>query len=509
MADVAEEEIWIEDAAAERAIARAEERLSEEAEQEEPGPSAAERVRNGIGRFRKNRAEQRQEKEEEARTKRAELLRQQQLEARQKAEIARRTAEAARREAEEKQKAYEQQLEAQAKFAASGNGVPEDLILDDQSPDSAHDYSLDLSQQEMLEANLEQETKPEEPAEADLPEEAAEPAARPELPSEPELPAEETPEERAAREEQEAMAAWAERARQAEEARRAADAIWLERRRQEAIAEQEAYARQMEEQRRWLLQTDPAYQQQIYERAHLNNQARILQAQEMYYGEEPEEAPVPVAPARPKPARPAAPKPAAKPVSAAREQRKKQQQKRRLTTVLVAALLLVLIPVLIHLITSHASGDGKGAKVSADITVSAESPAGNEAASSDFVLPEKLSSYTTEAADATFFRNTLFIGDSGALNLQNAGKIDGATYFASQKMKVSDVLNTQVTFAGTGSVSLSELLESNKYNRVFLMLGMNDLSGITAVFRMSWMPSLRPLKRHRSRSKSTSSAICT
>ena len=63
------------------------------------------------------------------------------------------------------------------------------------------------------------------------------------------------------------------------------------------------------------------------------------------------------------------------------------------------------------------------------------------------------------------------------MNLQNAGKIDGATYFASQDMSVSDVLSTQVTFAGTGSISLSELLKSNKYNRVFLMIGMNDLTG--------------------------------
>ena len=71
--------------------------------------------------------------------------------------------------------------------------------------------------------------------------------------------------------------------------------------------------------------------------------------------------------------------------------------------------------------------------------------------------------------------NTLFIGDSRTVGLAEYAQMEGAEFFASVGMSVYEIDKAKVSVPNVGKVTLSELLENQSYDRIYVMLGINEL----------------------------------
>lgn len=74
-----------------------------------------------------------------------------------------------------------------------------------------------------------------------------------------------------------------------------------------------------------------------------------------------------------------------------------------------------------------------------------------------------------------YFNDALFIGDSRTVGLKMYAPIEGATYFASVGLDVYEIEETAVEVDGIGSITLTDLLKQNKYGKIYIMLGINEL----------------------------------
>ena len=79
------------------------------------------------------------------------------------------------------------------------------------------------------------------------------------------------------------------------------------------------------------------------------------------------------------------------------------------------------------------------------------------------------------SVDESYFDDALFIGDSRTVGLYEYGPLDNATYFAITSMTVYEVRSEYVYVSGVGTVSLSELLGSRSFGKIYVMLGINEL----------------------------------
>ncbi len=71
--------------------------------------------------------------------------------------------------------------------------------------------------------------------------------------------------------------------------------------------------------------------------------------------------------------------------------------------------------------------------------------------------------------------NSLFIGDSRTVGLMEYGKIEGADFFSSIGMNVFDVQETIISVPDIGKVTLSDLLAHKQYDKIYIMLGINEM----------------------------------
>lgn len=71
--------------------------------------------------------------------------------------------------------------------------------------------------------------------------------------------------------------------------------------------------------------------------------------------------------------------------------------------------------------------------------------------------------------------NTLFIGDSRTVGLSEYAQMKGANFFATVGMSVYEIDKVKVSVPDIGKVTLSELLEHQQYDRIYVMLGINEL----------------------------------
>lgn len=74
-----------------------------------------------------------------------------------------------------------------------------------------------------------------------------------------------------------------------------------------------------------------------------------------------------------------------------------------------------------------------------------------------------------------YFEDALFIGDSRTVGLRDYGNIEGATFFAGTGMSVYSVHKGKVSVAQMGRVSFEELLNSQQFGKIYIMLGINEL----------------------------------
>lgn len=73
------------------------------------------------------------------------------------------------------------------------------------------------------------------------------------------------------------------------------------------------------------------------------------------------------------------------------------------------------------------------------------------------------------------FSTTLFIGDSRTVGLREYGTMTGATFFADVGLSSFTVLDKTVSVPGLGKMTLEELLTAKTFDRIHLMLGINEL----------------------------------
>lgn len=85
-------------------------------------------------------------------------------------------------------------------------------------------------------------------------------------------------------------------------------------------------------------------------------------------------------------------------------------------------------------------------------------------------VPSTVSPGTNET-----FSDTLFIGDSRTVGLFEYGDLGQAEVFANSGMSVFNLFQTQVTLKDGTKQSLDEVLSSNRYSSIYLMLGINEL----------------------------------
>lgn len=72
-------------------------------------------------------------------------------------------------------------------------------------------------------------------------------------------------------------------------------------------------------------------------------------------------------------------------------------------------------------------------------------------------------------------KNTLFIGDSRTVGLMDYAGLKGPHYFCYEGMNVFDIKKDVISVPSIGKVTLDELLSQKEYDRIYVMLGINEL----------------------------------
>ena len=77
--------------------------------------------------------------------------------------------------------------------------------------------------------------------------------------------------------------------------------------------------------------------------------------------------------------------------------------------------------------------------------------------------------------DADYFDDALMIGDSRTVGLKEYGTLGNATFYCDSGLSIYDLENKKIMVDGIGKVSISDLLASHTYHKIYLMLGINEL----------------------------------
>lgn len=83
----------------------------------------------------------------------------------------------------------------------------------------------------------------------------------------------------------------------------------------------------------------------------------------------------------------------------------------------------------------------------------------------------------SEAVDQDYFSDSVFIGNSLAQGFMLYGKLKTADMFAMQSISVGNIATEKVINTGSGSyISILDAMALKSYGKVFVMLGINELS---------------------------------
>lgn len=106
-----------------------------------------------------------------------------------------------------------------------------------------------------------------------------------------------------------------------------------------------------------------------------------------------------------------------------------------------------------------------------------------EPAPNEELKPEKQVEETQEEAqtkptknqEPVSMKNTLFIGDSRGVGICEYGGLDEVDFFTSVGMSVYNVFDDVVSVPNVGKIALEELLKAKSYDKVYIMLGINEI----------------------------------
>lgn len=83
----------------------------------------------------------------------------------------------------------------------------------------------------------------------------------------------------------------------------------------------------------------------------------------------------------------------------------------------------------------------------------------------------------TVSADTSYFSDALFIGDSRTVGFYQYAPVEGAKYFARTSMSIYNIFNSSKSETGTGDASLETYLKNNKFGKIYILLGINEIGG--------------------------------
>ena len=100
---------------------------------------------------------------------------------------------------------------------------------------------------------------------------------------------------------------------------------------------------------------------------------------------------------------------------------------------------------------------------------------GSSEASTSKIETSTTEDITTQPKSDISMADALFIGDSRTVGLMEYAGIDGADYFCAVGMSVYNIHEKPVSVPNVGKVTLTELLNSKKYGKIYIMLGINEV----------------------------------
>lgn len=78
--------------------------------------------------------------------------------------------------------------------------------------------------------------------------------------------------------------------------------------------------------------------------------------------------------------------------------------------------------------------------------------------------------------EPSYFDDTLFIGDSRTVGIQLYGVLTGADYFCNTGMSIYSLYKASIEIEEVGKIGISDLLKTKSYGKVYVMLGINEIS---------------------------------
>ena len=82
---------------------------------------------------------------------------------------------------------------------------------------------------------------------------------------------------------------------------------------------------------------------------------------------------------------------------------------------------------------------------------------------------------TLADAPEGYYDDVLFIGDSRSVGLKTYAPKEGATYFVSEGLNVYKLDEQLLNVDNIGKTTLKDLLKNNKFGKIYIMLGINEL----------------------------------
>ena len=77
--------------------------------------------------------------------------------------------------------------------------------------------------------------------------------------------------------------------------------------------------------------------------------------------------------------------------------------------------------------------------------------------------------------DESYFSDALFIGDARVDGLRLYAPFDGADYFCSTDMTLTDCMDVKIPVENRGETTLSQLLSHRRYGKIYISLGINEM----------------------------------
>jgi hypothetical protein len=129
-------------------------------------------------------------------------------------------------------------------------------------------------------------------------------------------------------------------------------------------------------------------------------------------------------------------------------------------------------------VVALAGGPGESAAVSSPASSSPEpSAASSEQSSyqsSESLTSSKVVPYREPPVDDSYFHNAVFIGDSRMEGFRNSSGITQGTFLTGVGLSTND-MSEPIIATADGNISVYQGLSGQQYDRIYLMLGANDL----------------------------------